>query len=178
MRSAFDFRAVPALHRRLRPAVRHAREQQREPGPGKLPAVRPHQARRQRYRIELAVAGFKPDEIDITAQQNVLIVSGKKSEESERSRLRLHLSRHRDALVRAPLRARRPYPGARRRPEGRPARDRAGPRDPRGDEAAEDQHRRRSAQERSAIGGGEQPASQADRRCGGRERLRPSAWCR
>ena len=35
------------------------------------------------YRIELAVAGFKPGEIDITAQQNVLIVSGKKSEESE-----------------------------------------------------------------------------------------------
>jgi molecular chaperone IbpA len=35
------------------------------------------------YRIELAVAGFKPDEIDITAQQNVLIVSGRKSEESE-----------------------------------------------------------------------------------------------
>ena len=33
------------------------------------------------YRIELAVAGFKPDEIDITAQQNVLIVSGRKSEE-------------------------------------------------------------------------------------------------
>jgi len=37
------------------------------------------------YRIELAVAGFKPDELDITAQQNVLIVSGrKKEEESER----------------------------------------------------------------------------------------------
>jgi len=35
------------------------------------------------YRIELAVAGFKPDEIDITAQQNVLVVSGRKSEESE-----------------------------------------------------------------------------------------------
>ena len=35
------------------------------------------------YRIELAVAGFKPDEIDITAQQNVLVVSGKKAEESE-----------------------------------------------------------------------------------------------
>ena len=34
------------------------------------------------YRIELAVAGFKPDEIDITAQQNVLIVSGRKNEES------------------------------------------------------------------------------------------------
>jgi len=35
------------------------------------------------YRIELAVAGFKPDEIDITAQQNVLIVSGRKKDEDE-----------------------------------------------------------------------------------------------
>lgn len=35
------------------------------------------------YRIELAVAGFKPDEIDITAQQNLLIVGGRKNEESE-----------------------------------------------------------------------------------------------
>src|ERR687890_364173 len=35
------------------------------------------------YRIELAVAGFKPDEIDITAQQNVLVVTGRKNEESE-----------------------------------------------------------------------------------------------
>lgn len=35
------------------------------------------------YRIELAVAGFKPDEIDITAQQNVLVVSGRKKEETE-----------------------------------------------------------------------------------------------
>ena len=34
------------------------------------------------YRIELAVAGFKPEELDITAQQNVLIVSGRKGEES------------------------------------------------------------------------------------------------
>ncbi|WP_309603457.1 Hsp20 family protein [Sphingomonas sp.] len=30
------------------------------------------------YRIDLAVAGFKRDEIDITAQQNVLVVAGKK----------------------------------------------------------------------------------------------------
>jgi molecular chaperone IbpA len=35
------------------------------------------------YCIQLAVAGFRPDEIDITAQQNVLIVSGRKSEENE-----------------------------------------------------------------------------------------------
>lgn len=37
------------------------------------------------YRIDLAVAGFKPEEIDITAQQNVLLVVGKKSEETEGS---------------------------------------------------------------------------------------------
>jgi molecular chaperone IbpA len=35
------------------------------------------------YRIELAVAGFKPDELDITAQQNVLIVTGRKKDEDE-----------------------------------------------------------------------------------------------
>ncbi|HVJ01131.1 MAG TPA: Hsp20 family protein [Sphingomonas sp.] len=36
-----------------------------------------------RYRITLAVAGFKSDEIDVTAQQNLLLVSGKKREENE-----------------------------------------------------------------------------------------------
>lgn len=35
------------------------------------------------YRIELAVAGFKADEIDITAQQNVLIVAGRKNQEED-----------------------------------------------------------------------------------------------
>ncbi len=33
-----------------------------------------------RYRITLAVAGFAQDEIDVTAQQNLLIVSGRKQE--------------------------------------------------------------------------------------------------
>lgn len=36
-----------------------------------------------RYRITLAVAGFKPDDIDITAQQNLLLVSGKRANENE-----------------------------------------------------------------------------------------------
>ena len=35
------------------------------------------------YCIQLAVAGFTPQEIDITAQQNVLIVSGRKSDETD-----------------------------------------------------------------------------------------------
>jgi molecular chaperone IbpA len=33
------------------------------------------------YRIELAVAGFDRDELDITSQQNVLIISGRKKEQ-------------------------------------------------------------------------------------------------
>jgi molecular chaperone IbpA len=31
------------------------------------------------YRIDLAVAGFSPEELSITAQQNVLVVEGKKA---------------------------------------------------------------------------------------------------
>ena len=35
-----------------------------------------------RYRIEVAVAGFRKDEIEITSQQNQLLVSGQKSDEN------------------------------------------------------------------------------------------------
>lgn len=35
-----------------------------------------------RYRVTLAVAGFRPDEIDITAQQNLLQVIGRKDDTS------------------------------------------------------------------------------------------------
>ena len=35
------------------------------------------------YRITLAVAGFGQDEIEITAHQNLLVISGKKPEEQE-----------------------------------------------------------------------------------------------
>ncbi len=38
-----------------------------------------------RYRITLAVAGFRQDEIDITAKQNLLIVSGRKQDQDERN---------------------------------------------------------------------------------------------
>ena len=36
-----------------------------------------------RYRITLAVAGFRPEEIDIVAQNNQLIVTGRKPDEAE-----------------------------------------------------------------------------------------------
>lgn len=45
-----------------------------------------------RFRVTLAIAGFKPDEIDITAQQNLLQISGKKAEAAEGDRANyLHL---------------------------------------------------------------------------------------
>lgn len=43
------------------------------------------------YRITLAVAGFKPDEIDITAQQNLLVVTGKKTPETQDQGQFLHV---------------------------------------------------------------------------------------
>jgi molecular chaperone IbpA len=44
-----------------------------------------------RYRITLAVAGFKPDEIDITAQQNLLVIAGKRTEGEDQQGSFLHL---------------------------------------------------------------------------------------
>ena len=38
-----------------------------------------------RYRITLALAGFKRDEIEITAQQNLLLVKGSKATDKDRS---------------------------------------------------------------------------------------------
>lgn len=43
------------------------------------------------YRVTLAVAGFKPDEIEITAQQNLLVVSGKKQSDAQDQGQFLHL---------------------------------------------------------------------------------------
>lgn len=45
-----------------------------------------------RYRVTLAIAGFKVDEIDITAQQNLLQISGRKDETTQDDRAQfLHL---------------------------------------------------------------------------------------
>ena len=43
------------------------------------------------YRITLAVAGFKPAELDITAQQNLLVVTGKKTPETPGQSQFLHV---------------------------------------------------------------------------------------
>jgi len=43
------------------------------------------------YRITLAVAGFKPADIDITAQQNLLVIQGRKGDEPSETAQFLHL---------------------------------------------------------------------------------------
>jgi molecular chaperone IbpA len=43
------------------------------------------------YQVTVAVAGFKPEEIDITAQQNMLIVTGSKLVDSNDNRDFLHM---------------------------------------------------------------------------------------
>ncbi|AMO71517.1 Hsp20 family protein [Sphingorhabdus sp. M41] len=43
------------------------------------------------YRITLAVAGFKDDEIEITAQQNLLLVAGNKQAEDHEGKQFLHM---------------------------------------------------------------------------------------
>lgn len=44
-----------------------------------------------RYRITLAVAGFRRDELDITANQNMLVISGRRSENRNRDGNFLHM---------------------------------------------------------------------------------------
>lgn len=43
------------------------------------------------YEVTVAVAGFKPEEIDITAQQNMLVVSGSKNSDGNDNREFLHM---------------------------------------------------------------------------------------
>ncbi len=43
------------------------------------------------YRITLAIAGFRPEDIEITAQQNLLTVQGKKREETQEATEMLHV---------------------------------------------------------------------------------------
>ncbi len=44
-----------------------------------------------RYRITLAVAGFKSSELDITARQNLLVITGRKSDNRNRDGNFLHV---------------------------------------------------------------------------------------
>jgi molecular chaperone IbpA len=58
-------------------------EKQAQAGEDKYPPFNIERRGDDAYRITLAVAGFKTGEIDITAQQNLLVVQGRKAEESQ-----------------------------------------------------------------------------------------------
>jgi molecular chaperone IbpA len=44
------------------------------------------------YRITLAVAGFKPEDLDITAQQNLLVIKGSKAEPEDKQFLHIGIA--------------------------------------------------------------------------------------
>ena len=55
----------------------------RQAGSENYPTFNLERVAEDRYRITLAVAGFKADEIDVTEQQNLLLVAGRKASENE-----------------------------------------------------------------------------------------------
>lgn len=69
-----------------------ALENAAQQGGDNYPPFNIEQVETNRYRITIAVAGFKADEIDITAQQNALVVKGRKADQGDADRARfVHL---------------------------------------------------------------------------------------
>ena len=100
------------------------------------------------YRITLAVAGFKREEIEIVAHQNMLTITGRRGEDRGKDGNYLHMGIATRAFERRfELADFVRVTGADL--SRRPAPHRARPRDPRGDEAAQDRHRRRRSRRRS-----------------------------
>jgi len=56
-------------------------------GRGQLPAYNIERTGEDQYRIALALAGFAPEDLTITAEQNVLTVEGRKAEKGEQNYL-------------------------------------------------------------------------------------------
>ena len=93
-----------------------------------------------RFQISLALAGFSPEDISITAEQNVLTVEGaRKIGNDEREYLYRGIAQ---PAVQAPIQPCRLRAGSRCFLRQWPVEDRAGARNPRGDEAATDRHQR------------------------------------
>jgi molecular chaperone IbpA len=62
-------------------------ETQRATGEDHYPPYNIERLGEDRYQISLALAGFSPDEIAITAEQNVLTVEGRKADKEQREYL-------------------------------------------------------------------------------------------
>ena len=102
-----------------------------------------------RYQISLAVAGFSPEDIVITAEQNVVTVEGSKSDKTERDFLYRGIS---TPQLQAPIQPRRICPGEERRVRPRLAHHRTRPRDPGSHEASPDCDRRCLGRQRAEAG--------------------------
>ena len=55
-----------------------------EPGDGNYPPYNIEKAGEDTWRLTMAVAGFSPDEIEITQEQNLLLLAGRRGEEDGR----------------------------------------------------------------------------------------------
>ena len=93
-----------------------------------------------RFQISVALAGFTPDEVALTVEQNVLTLEGRKSRQGRKD---LPASRHLGAQLQAPVHACRPRRGQGRPLRERPAHHRPAAGNPRGHEAAPDCDQRR-----------------------------------
>jgi len=91
MRSAFDFtpyrRSTVGFDRLFDFLESAARTEQTD----NYPPFDLEKVSDDRYRITLAVAGFRRDEIDITARQNLLVISGRKGENRSKEGNFLHV---------------------------------------------------------------------------------------
>jgi len=91
MRSAFDFtpyrRSTVGFDRLFDFLESAARNEQTD----NYPPFDLEKVSDDRYRITLAVAGFRRDEIDITARQNLLVISGRKGENRSKEGNYLHV---------------------------------------------------------------------------------------
>ena len=104
-----------------------------------------------RYQISLAVAGFSPQEISVTAEHNLVTIEGRKAANTGREFLYQGISGSRDfwATLQAPIQPCRLCAGQERQLRQRLADDRVAPGDSRGHEAAADRHQRRGAGQRA-----------------------------
>jgi hypothetical protein len=91
------------------------------------------------YRITLAVASFRPEDIEVVTQQNLLTVTGKRAEDNGQGE---YLHRGIAARVRGAFPARRFHRGRQCQLRERPAEHCAQARRARGDEAPQDRDRR------------------------------------
>ena len=94
------------------------------------------------YVLTMAVAGFGPDDIELTVQDNTLVVTGRVGGAEHGKREVLYRGIRRKG-IRAPVRAGRPHPGRAGGPRERAAADRREARGAGGAEAAPDRDRRR-----------------------------------